>query len=318
MNNFFNFESYQPADFTFPNFEEFELPSQPTEPIEFVEPSHEEFHSEIIQDGKKSHACTFPGCGKIFKFKSEITRHLVIHFVDRPFVCPAEGCGKAFKRADALENHVRIHTQDLPFQCDYPGCGLKFVTKSALRYHVLKHDNQRSFACEFEGCGKSFLTKAQLRQHQKAENYHKKVAAIHHVTALELPEPVKKLKVQAAPVASKDPYANLMAAPAPKLAKTLMWETKVAEDAEPFEIQPSADQGEVAEDMLNKVLEENKMLKEKLEIYTRMMEIFQENQKLKGQLSGKADTDFQFGFDAQAPQPVSYPMEGSEFSFLTF
>jgi len=313
MNDFFNFESYPPVDLSYPNFEDFSTALTVSEPS-----FHEEYYSEVIRDGKKSHLCTFPGCGKIFKFKSEISRHLVIHFVDRPFTCPVEACGKAFKRADALENHVRIHTQNLPFECEHPGCGHKFVTKSALRYHLLKHENQRAFTCEFEGCGKSFLTKAQLRQHEKAENYHKKVAAIHHATGHEQPEPVKKLKVQQEVIYTpKDSFANLMAAPVPKLAKSLMWETKVAEDAEPVDIQ-SVDQEDGVETMLNRVLEENKMLKEKLDIYTRMMEIFQENQKLKDELSTKANADFQFGSDLQVPESVDYPVEGSEFSFLTF
>lgn len=125
---------------------------------------------------KTTYTCPHPDCGRIFRFKSEITRHQATHNDSRPFVCEFEGCGKSFKRADALENHIRTHTGETPFVCEFEGCGLGFTTKASLRYHTLKHQDNKIFKCTFSGCKKSFITLFQLKQHEKSVNVHKKIA----------------------------------------------------------------------------------------------------------------------------------------------
>lgn len=140
----------------------------------FVSVYHEE---ETNQQGMRIYRCTFPECGRIFRFKSEITRHCFNHSSTRPFHCKHKGCNKAFKRLDALENHVRIHTKTTPFICNFPSCEEKFPTKAGLRYHLLKHKDERSYKCELPGCGKSFVTTSHLIQHQKTSAFHTKIAS---------------------------------------------------------------------------------------------------------------------------------------------
>lgn len=123
-------------------------------------------------DGKKFCQCTVPGCGKVFRFKSEISRHIVVHFPSRPYHCQIKGCNKTFKRNDALENHMRIHTQSLSFVCDFTGCSHKFSTKERLKYHCMKHNLEQQYKCTFAKCNKSFLTISQLKQHQRAFTSH--------------------------------------------------------------------------------------------------------------------------------------------------
>ena len=130
------------------------------------------YHQQLFQDGKKIYRCLHPNCDKIFRFKSEISRHLLTHLPERPLMCQIEGCKKSFKRQDALRNHTKIHSQDHQFECSLPLCNRKFITKSALKYHILKHKDQKLFGCSFVGCHKSFITKSQLKQHEKAINYH--------------------------------------------------------------------------------------------------------------------------------------------------
>lgn len=132
-------------------------------------------YEEVTVSNKKIYNCLIPGCGKTFKFKSEMKRHLTIHSNDRPYVCTFPECGKTFKRADALSNHFRIHSRSTPFNCPVPECMSQFTTKSALRYHLLKHTGDKIFKCNYPGCNKAFITYAQLKQHEKASYYHQKV-----------------------------------------------------------------------------------------------------------------------------------------------
>mmetsp|Transcript_7720 Transcript_7720/g.6968 ORF Transcript_7720/g.6968 Transcript_7720/m.6968 type:complete len:204 (+) Transcript_7720:83-694(+) len=131
---------------------------------------------EIQKKGKqKNYMCKYPDCGKVFRYHSEILRHIATHSDTRPYVCDFEGCSKSFKRKDALENHVRTHTNDKPFVCPRPGCDQKFATKASLRYHLLKHDGQREYVCSFPGCGKTFVTISQLKQHENSSTVHKNI-----------------------------------------------------------------------------------------------------------------------------------------------
>jgi uncharacterized Zn-finger protein len=57
---------------------------------------------------KRSHPCTWPGCGKLFLRKTDVTRHLRIHLNERPFVCEWPNCGKSFMQRSAMKIHYRF------------------------------------------------------------------------------------------------------------------------------------------------------------------------------------------------------------------
>ena len=144
-------------------------------PTPSVEENDVDF-KEIICDGKKYHSCVYPGCGKMFRYKSEFMRHKVIHTPERPLDCPFEGCTKTFKREDALKSHLRTHTGETPYKCEESGCSQGFSSKAALRYHSLKHKQQKGYVCSFPGCNRRFLTLSQMKQHERALNYHQKAS----------------------------------------------------------------------------------------------------------------------------------------------
>mmetsp|Transcript_41973 Transcript_41973/g.58396 ORF Transcript_41973/g.58396 Transcript_41973/m.58396 type:complete len:427 (-) Transcript_41973:444-1724(-) len=168
-------------------------------------------------------ACRAADCGKIFKSKAELIRHMASgHKEARPFYCTHEGCGKSFKRADALENHLRIHTGETPFVCPYEDCGASFTTKASLRYHVLKHKDEKVYECTFPGCNKSFITLFQLKQHLKARNVHNKISTTSSVIPVSTPceatkqayksaKPAKKVQKEKALVAEKVVNTDLSA-----------------------------------------------------------------------------------------------------------
>jgi len=105
--------------------------------------SSESLYELVTEEERKKYICKYKGCGKFFRYKSEIMRHAATHSESRPFICHYDNCFKAFKRNDALENHIRSsHTKETPFICPFPECQMKFTTHGSFRYHVLKHNKQ--------------------------------------------------------------------------------------------------------------------------------------------------------------------------------
>jgi len=131
-----------------------------------------DYFSVSMVDGKKNYSCLTPNCGKVFKFKSEIKRHIIIHCKERPFECTFPGCKKSFKRVDALGNHIKLHERPNPYDCPIPGCKVQLNTKAGLQYHLSKHgEEEETYKCNFPGCNQSFLTYKHLSHHEKSTHF---------------------------------------------------------------------------------------------------------------------------------------------------
>ncbi len=118
--------------------------SQLTSPLDITisssPKSPAEPYKQINKDGKKSFQCLTPGCAKIFRYKSDMERHLLIHTKEKSIVCPYPSCNKSFKRPDALKNHMKtMHIENTVYRCTMPGCDYQFPTQASLRFHILKH-----------------------------------------------------------------------------------------------------------------------------------------------------------------------------------
>lgn len=129
----------------------------------------------ITTENKKTYKCLAEKCGKVFRFRSDMERHKIVHTKNRPFACKFPSCGKSFKRPDALKNHLQTHNEGFPYICSAPGCNLRFHKRSALQYHLLKHNDEK-FIHGSSCCQKNFLTSKLLNQHKNTTESQQKIA----------------------------------------------------------------------------------------------------------------------------------------------
>ena len=131
-------------------------------------------------------------CGKEFKTRCDMKRHLAVHFDDKSFqcsLCPTmfklkqnlvrhvqmyhsdnwEGfscsvCGKWFREKAAMQLHEVRHTDAKPHQCSL--CGLKYSDKASMEKHIFRvHEGHAPVKFTCSDCGKMFLKKHEFREH---------------------------------------------------------------------------------------------------------------------------------------------------------
>lgn len=129
-------------------------------------------------------------CGKVYKFKYLLLKHIRKVHSDRKFEC--ELCGKQLKSKATLAEHMTRHNGDKNFSCEL--CAAAFFTlsqlcnhrnthkglvkrfkcticdyrssrKSTLNMHISRHSNDRPFSCS--ECGRMFETAIALNVHNK-------------------------------------------------------------------------------------------------------------------------------------------------------
>ena len=115
-------------------------------------------YNQIQTQGKKSFQCLVTGCEKIYKYKSDMERHVLIHMKEKPILCPYPSCNKSFKRPDALRNHMQTrHIINKTFVCPLPDCGVQTHDKLSFQFHLIKHQGLQFFASKSPDDGKIYV-----------------------------------------------------------------------------------------------------------------------------------------------------------------
>uniref|UniRef100_A0A3Q3FUF0 C2H2-type domain-containing protein n=2 Tax=Kryptolebias marmoratus TaxID=37003 RepID=A0A3Q3FUF0_KRYMA len=107
-----------------------------------------------------------PICGRVFRFRSLLASHTLVHSDVRPFSC--DFCSRSFRRHSHLKRHrevVHANGARLPetFVCHI--CGKDKKCRSQLARHIIIHTGERPYACDL--CPARFNRSGNLQQHRR-------------------------------------------------------------------------------------------------------------------------------------------------------
>ncbi len=98
-------------------------------------------------------------CSRLFKRKSDLENHKLVHSGSRPFSCDI--CQSTFLRKCHLDQHRKKHSGELLYSCSV--CQKSFRFKHYLTVHMRTHTGEKPFSCDT--CHKSFSEKSSLTSH---------------------------------------------------------------------------------------------------------------------------------------------------------
>lgn len=119
-----------------------------------------------VRQGRNPAAFPCLICNKVFRFRSLLASHALVHSELRPHACDL--CPRRFRRAAHLRRHRRaVHADGRrppqSFVCGV--CGLDKKCRSQLARHAIIHTGERPHACDL--CPARFNRHGNLKQHRR-------------------------------------------------------------------------------------------------------------------------------------------------------
>ena len=105
---------------------------------------------------------TCESCGDSFPFKSQLKDHRVKHLTDRGHSCFSKDCGRSFKNKSSLIRHLKEH-DGKNYPCPEDGCPYSSNIKRNLKAHMIKHTDIHPYSCLH--CGQAFKHHTQMARH---------------------------------------------------------------------------------------------------------------------------------------------------------
>jgi hypothetical protein len=81
--------------------------------------------------------CPWEGCGRMFRARFLLNRHMLIHTKEKRYFCSF--CDKSFTLAQHYKEHTSIHTGEFPYECGVNGCKERFRQGGKLSLHRRTH-----------------------------------------------------------------------------------------------------------------------------------------------------------------------------------
>ena len=110
-------------------------------------------------------------CGEQFPFESQLKDHRAKHLTDRGHSCFAKDCGRLFKNKSSLIRHIKIH-DDKNYPCPEKGCKYTSNTERNLKAHMIVHTDTHPYSCLH--CGQAFKHHTQMSRHVNSKICHSK------------------------------------------------------------------------------------------------------------------------------------------------
>ncbi|KAG9509694.1 Zinc finger protein 358, partial [Fragariocoptes setiger] len=108
-------------------------PTKPSRPSRSTGKGKGNRKARPTSDGDTRRKFMCAHCGKSFKTKSHLQRHILTHTGERPYLC--NQCGNKFNQSSSLRNHViAIHTKEYPHTCT--NCHKGFLMPALLQKHL--------------------------------------------------------------------------------------------------------------------------------------------------------------------------------------